>query len=204
MSWNKYFIIVINVNEKDLKNLVDKTGYGKMMTQIEKVNFRIASNKNYSGIGFGLVDNNFWIISPTQAEKFFNEEKSILEINLSKKFPDKKIIAVAENGTVDAFGFSIIENGKRKRVCSGCDGEYEYKFGEPITIEKRILEIVKNEIDTDEKAEIIENEGVEGFESYIKFESMWRVPFELFNQQIGKTIDEIYEDNPEFEIYLQK
>lgn len=85
-----------------------------------------------------------------------------------------------------------------------CDGEYEYEFGNPIPLESHILEIVKSEMDSDEKAEIIGSEGEEGFESYIKFESMWRVPFELFFELVGKTIDDIYEENPEFKIYSQK
>jgi hypothetical protein len=204
MSWNKYFIIVLDVESKDLNELVDLTGYGKILSPFKKVNFRIASNKNYEGIGFGLFQNNFWIISGDQTEKFFNEEPSVLEKNLCKRFSSKTILALAENGTVGAFGLNLIVNGNRLRVISGCDGEYDYEFGEPLEIENTNLKKVTTEMDNSEKEEIIANEGEQGFSDYVKFESLWRAPFDLFTEKIGKTIDEIYDDNPEFEIYKQK
>lgn len=204
MSWNKYFIIVTDVERKDLHELVDLTGYGKILTPFEKIDFRVASNKNYEGIGFGLYENNFWIISADQTEKFFNDEPSVLEKNLCKRFPNKTILALAENGTVDAFGFNLIANGNRLRVISGCDGEFDYEFGEPIEIELTNLKNVQAEIDSSEKEEIIAEQGEQAFSDYVKFESLWRTPFDLFTEKIGKTIDQIYQDNPEFEIFKPK
>jgi hypothetical protein len=58
---------------------------------------------------------------------------------LYKRFSNQIILALAENETVDAFGLSLIENGKRVRASSGCDGESHYEFGEPL-----ILEIIYN------------------------------------------------------------
>lgn len=204
MSWNKYFIIVSNVESSDINELVDLTGYGKILSPFKKVDFRMASNKNYEGIGFGLYQKNFWIISADQTEKFFSEVPSVLEKNLCKKFPNKTILALAENGTIDAFGFNLIENGSRVRVMSGCDGEYDYEFGEPLEIELYNLNKVRNEIDDSERKEIKSNEGEQGLLDYLKFESLWRTPFDLFTEIIGKTIDQIYHDNPAFEIFKQK
>ena len=201
MSWNKYFIVVIDVESKGLTELVELTGYGKILAPFKKVKFQVASIKDYEGIGFGLYQNNFWIISTDQTEKFFSKTVSILEKNLCEKFPNNSILAVAENGTVDAFGLNLIENGKRVRVISGCDSEYDYDFGEPLEIELNNLNKVKAEIDEFEKEEIISNEGEEGFAGYVKFESLWRTPFDLLAKKIGKTVDEVYDENPDFEIF---
>ena len=84
MSWNKYFIVILNVEPLALNELVRMTGYGEILSFSEKMDFRRASNKDYEGIGFGVFDGNFWIVSPDQTEKFFAKEPSILEKNICK------------------------------------------------------------------------------------------------------------------------
>lgn len=61
-----------------------------------------------------------------------------------KRFSNQIILALAENETVDAFGLSLIENGNRVRVNSGCDGESRYEFGESLEIEFATSQIKSN------------------------------------------------------------
>ena len=138
MSWNKDCILITNFEETDLVKAVHLIGY-PMLTQGSDVDFRTAFNNKGEEMPFGLIDNFLWILSPTQVEKFFTEEPSVLEKNLCKKFPNSTIIALEENSTVDSFGFSLIQKGQRVSVLNGCDGEYSYEFGDPIQEENIVI-----------------------------------------------------------------
>jgi hypothetical protein len=200
MSWNKYCIVIKNVEETDLIKAVHLTGY-HILTPSSEVDFRTAFNNRGDEIPFGLIDNCLWIISPTQVEKFFAEEPSALEKNLCKKFPNSTILALEENSTVDSFGFSLIQNGQRIRVLNGCDGEYNYNYGNPIDEENYCYRQVLEDFSDEEKDEITENEGKEGLEKHLLFESKWRVPFELFKNVYGKTIEQVYDENKLFRYF---
>lgn len=200
MSWNKYCIVITNVEETDLIKAVHLTGY-HILTPSSDVDFRTAFNNRGDEMPFGLIDNCLWIISPTQVEKFFAEEPSALEKNLCKKFPNSTILALEENSTVDSFGFSLIQKGQRVRVLNGCDGEYYYDFGNPIDEENYCYRQVLEDFSDEEKDEITENEGKEGLEKHLLFESKWRVPFELFKNVYGKTIEQVYDENKSFRYF---
>ncbi len=200
MSWNKYCIVITNVEETDLVKAVHLTGY-HILTPSSDVDFRTAFDNRGDEMPFGLIDNCLWILSSTQVEKFFAEELSALEKNLCKKFPKSTIIALEENSTVDSFGFSLIQNGQRVRVLNGCDGEYYYDFGEPIDEEKYCYKQVVEDFSEDEKSEIIENEGEDGLARHLLFEAKWRVPFELFKNVYGKSIDQVYDENKLFRYF---
>jgi len=200
MSWNKYCIVITNVEETDLIKAVHLTGY-HILTPSSDVDFRTAFSNRGDEMPFGLIDNCLWIISPTQVEKFFAEESSALEKNLCKKFPNSTILALEENSTVDSFGFSLIQKGQRVRVLNGCDGEYYYDFGNPIDEENYCYRQVLEDFSDEEKDEITENEGKEGLEKHLLFESKWRVPFELFKNVYGKTIEQVYDENKLFRYF---
>jgi hypothetical protein len=200
MSWNKYCIIITNVEETDLIKAVNLTGY-HILTPSSEVDFRTAFDNRGDEMPFGLIDKCLWILSPTQVDKFFSETPSALEKNLCKKFPDSTIIALEENSTVDSFGFSLIRNGKRVRVLNGCDGEYYFDYGDPIDEEINSYNKVVKELCEEEKLEIIENEGQDGLERYFLFEAKWRVPFELFKNVYGKTIEQVYDENKSFRYF---
>jgi hypothetical protein len=198
MSWNKYCIVVINIEETDLIKALELTGYGKILTPSSEIDFRTAFDNRGEEMPFGLIDNSLWILSPTQVEKFFSDEQSVLEKNLIKNFPNSTILALEENSTVDSFGFSLIQFGKRIRILSGCDGEINFEYGNLIDEEVNCYSQVLIDFDDEEKKEIIESEGVEGFENHILFEAKWRVPFELFTNKYGKSIDTVYKENKLF------
>jgi len=200
MSWNKGCILITNFEETDLVKAVHLIGY-PMLTQGSDVDFRTAFNNKGEEMPFGLIDNCLWILSPTQVEKFFTEEPSVLEKNLFKKFPNSTIIALEENSTVDSFGFSLIQKGQRVSLLNGCDGEYSYEFGNPIQEEKYCYQQVLSEYTEEEKDEILENEGKVGLESHLLFEAKWRVPFELFKNIYGKTIVQVYAENKLFKYF---
>ena len=200
MSWNKYCIIITNVEETDLIKAVNLTGY-HILTPSSEVEFRIAFDNRGDEMPFGLIDKCLWILSPTQVDKFFSEIPSALEKNLCKKFPTSTIIALEENSTVDSFGFSLIKNGEKIRILNGCDGEYYYDFGKPIGEETSCYEDVLKDFSEEEKLEIIENEGKEGLEKHLLFEAKWRVPFTLFKNEYGKTIEQVYDENKLFRYF---
>lgn len=201
MSWNKYCIVVINIEETDLIKAVELTGYGKILTPSSEIDFRTAFDNRGEEMPFGLIDRSLWILSPTQVEKFFGEEPSSLEINLKKRFPNSTILALEENSTVDSFGFSLIQNGERIRILNGCNGEYNYDFGEEIEEEKFCYQQVLEEFSEEEKNEIMESEGKNGLERHLRFESKWRVPFELFKNIYGKSIEQVYDENKSFRYF---
>ena len=157
MSWNKYCIVVNNIQETDLIRVVDLIGYGEILTPSSEIDFRTAFNNRGDEMPFGLFDNCLWILSPNQVEKFFLPEQSVLEKNLVKKFPNSTILALEENSTVDSFGFTLIKDGKRIRVLSGSDSEYNFEYGEPIEEEINCYKQVVEDFDEDEKQEIIAN-----------------------------------------------
>ena len=200
MSWNKYCIIITNVEETDLIKAVHLTGY-HILTPSSEVDFRTAFDNRGDEMPFGLIDNCLWILSPTQVDKFFSEIPSALEKNLCKKFPSSTIMALEENSTVDSFGFSLIRNGQRIRVLNGCDGEYYFDYGEPIDEEIKCYKQVFKDFSEEEKLEIIENEGQDGLEKHLLFEAKWRVPFDLFTNVYGKTIEQVYEENKLFRYF---
>jgi hypothetical protein len=78
MSWNKYCIVVTNVEETDLIKAVHLTGY-HFLTPDVITDFRTAFNNKEETIAFGLIDDCLWILIPSQVEKFFSEEPSVLE-----------------------------------------------------------------------------------------------------------------------------
>jgi hypothetical protein len=200
MSWNKYCIIITNVEETDLIKAVYLTGY-HILTPSSDVDFRTAFDNRGDEMPFGLIDKCLWILSPTQVDKFFSETPSVLEKILCKKFPNSTIIALEENSTVDSFGFSLIKNGQRIRVMNGCDGEYYFDFGKPIDVEISCYEQVLKDFGEEEKLEILENKGKEGLEKHLLFEAKWRVPFELFKSVYGKTIEQVYDENKTFRYF---
>lgn len=200
MSFNKYCIIITNVEEVDLVKAVHLTGYHTLTPSLE-VDFRTAFNNRGTEMPFGLIDNCLWILSSSQVEKFFSEEPSALEKNLKRKFPNSTILALEENSTVDSFGFSLICNGERVRVLNGCDGEYNYDFGKPIDEENYCYQQVLKEFSEEEKNEIAENDGEDGLKRHLLFEAKWRVPFELFKNVYGKTIEQVYDENKSFRYF---
>jgi hypothetical protein len=198
MSWNKYCIVITNIKKPDLEKLIKRIGYGRLSSSKE-IEFQKAFNKQDDGeISFGIMNGCFWILSPNQVYKFFSSEPSMLEKNLIQCFPQSQILALEENSTVDSFGYSYLRNGQRVRVLNGTDGEYEYEFGEPIPEETQCYEELLKELDDEERQEIIDNEGEEGFKQYLLFESRWRVPSTLFKNVYGKSFEDAYDENAMF------
>ena len=107
MSWNKYCIVVINIEETDLIKALELTGYGKILTPSSEIDFRTAFDNRGEEIPFGLIDNSLWILSPTQVDKFFSDEQSVLEKNLIKNFPNSTILALEENSPASASAMSL-------------------------------------------------------------------------------------------------
>ena len=153
---------------------------------------------------FGLIDNSLWILSADQVAKFFLEQPSNLEKNLRKKFPTSTILALEENSTVDSFGFSLIQNGDRVRVLSGCDQEYYYECGNEISEEKNCYQEVVRDFDDVSLQEIMNQEGSDGLQRHLLFEAKWRVPFTLFQNIYGKNIEAVYAENKTLKYYYQR
>jgi hypothetical protein len=61
-----------------------------MLTPGSDVDFRTAFNNKGDEMPFGLIDNCLWILSPTQVEKFFTEEPSVLEKICVRNFPTQQ------------------------------------------------------------------------------------------------------------------
>jgi len=86
----------------------------------------------------------------------------------------------------------------------GCDGEYYNDKGELLPEELEMQKVVRKEMDEEEKEEIIEDMGLEGFEQYLQFESSWRVPDRLSKRYLGEYVSMIKGEDIEFIKYESK
>src|SRR5215212_7082721 len=136
MAWNKYFIVITNqrgTEPADVLTRLGLTGY----TPAGETNF-LATNKS-DDLFIGSYDDKLIIASPQLTYGFFDQQPADIEKRFVSTFPSSEIAALAENSTVDEFGYCIINNGQRVRVKHGCDGEIDTDIGEALPEEQAIL-----------------------------------------------------------------
>ena len=203
MSWNKDLIVVFGVGNKPLDELRSMIGYRNFVAGRE-IDFRSAtSGSSFQGIPIGKIDGNLWLTAPSQVSKFYHKTAGVLEKNLIGQFPDSTIMAITEEGTAGTHGLCFIEAGERKRVFIGAEDGLFYAHGAPLAIETDQYQRLKSEMTNEEREELISSLGTSGYEAYLKFESRWRTPLALLQKMLGRTMEDLYDENPGFTEYVR-
>jgi hypothetical protein len=179
MAANFYFVLVKAKEETNINQLLEDVGFEGFMP-VKQVDIWQTSKPDTLFVGHY---NGYLIFANDDlAIQFSNDEPTEVEEVFTRYFPNTEIVALVMNESVGFFIFSIIENGVRKRLKHGSDGEIHGDFGEQLSEE---LEILQTEIFDPEELEEMEENG-EDVESLIEFEASYRVPHLLMSNRIGK------------------
>lgn len=113
------------------------------------------------------------------------------ENNIFLQFKNCEIASTIWDETSSISGFGIINNGKviRKILC--LDGDIKYNFGNPIQEELNVDEEIF--FSKDEKKEIIESGGIEGFKMLVKEQVIDTATDNLVTRYIGERLLNIRE-----------
>lgn len=189
MAWNKYYIVVTNQQETSPTDTLTKlglTGY----QPVGEVDFH-QTNKS-DDLFIGNYKDKLVIANPDLTYGFFAAEPSDIEKKFVAAFPSSEIAALAENSTVDEFGYSLIDNGQRQRVKHGCDGEIYVDIGETLPEEQEIL--AGHIFDPEELEEMREDMDEDEVQNMVTFEASWRVPAQISKRYFGERIDNLDTD----------
>lgn len=189
MSWNKYYIVITNQQGTSSGEVVSKLGLNNY-TAAGEAHF-LATNKS-DDLFIGTYQDQLIIASPDLTYKFFASQPSDVEKKLVALFPASEIAALAENGTVDEFGYAIIDKGQRIRVKHGCDGEIYTDIGELLPEEQTIL--AGHIFDPEELDEMREDMDEQEVQNTVMFEASWRTPAEISKRYFGDRIDNLDTD----------
>jgi len=198
MAWNQYYIMVSNQNSPISKEQLGKLGLGKY-EEVGKV--KLDETNKPTTLFTAHFSNSIIIVHPDLPFKLSEEKPSEEEKKFIDCFPNSTIASLIENSSVNMFGFTIIEKGKRVRMKDGSDGEIYNDYGEPLPEESESYKDFASRMDDDEKEELIEDLGENGFEDYLKFQAAWSVPNMLSKRFLGEYIGAIEGDKMEFTKY---
>jgi hypothetical protein len=189
MAWNKYYIVVTNQQETTSTEILTKLGLNDYQPAGE-ANFH-QTNKS-DDLFIGSYKDKLVIANPDLTYGFFAAEPSNIEKRFVTAFPSSEIAALAENSTVGEFGYSLIDNGQRKRVKHGCDGEIYTDIGETLPEEQEIL--AGHIFDSEELDEMREEMDEEEVQNMVNFEASWRTPAAISKRYFGDPIDKLKTD----------
>ncbi|MBD1363437.1 hypothetical protein IDJ77_06415 [Mucilaginibacter sp. ZT4R22] len=178
--WKFYLIIISNTLNIKTTQVAERLG---LDTSIFKtVNFMSA--QKIGSVSIGLINENITIVSDELALEFLETDAKQAELDLVKLFPGSKITVLVANPTVNLYGFSLIENGKRIRVKSGADDDVYIDFGKPVSYE---LQLSAEKIFSDEELqEITEENGKDGLQRILDNERGVRTTLHLEEMLLGK------------------
>ncbi len=198
MSWNKYYIFVNQQSQPDLEKILPQLG---LENYAPKGEVNLYKTNKPSTLFIGHYKDCLIFSEPRLPFKFFEVVQTIEEKRFITCFPNSEIFVLIEDGTSDGFGFCVIKNGQKIRMKDGWDDEIYNDFGTPFPEESESYEDFKAVMDEDEKAEIIDDVGEEGYETYLSFQAAWSMPSILSEKYLGETIDTIDGDEITFTRY---
>lgn len=189
MAWNKYYIVVTQQAGVSPAEVLSELGFPDFRPAGE-VSFH-ATNKLYD-LFVGTYEDKLIIAHPDLVYSLLRAEPSKFERKMIEVFPTSEIAALAENSTVNEFGYAVIDQGQRIRVKHGCDGEIYTDIGTPLAEEKAILsEGIFSPVELEQMRQEMDEEEV--LET-VAFEASWRVPGELSRRYFGDVIDNLDAD----------
>jgi hypothetical protein len=189
MAWNKYYIVVTHQEGATPTDILNKLGLNGYQ-HAGDANFH-QTNKS-DDLFIGNYKDTLVIANPDLTYGLFAAEPSEIEKRFVAAFPSSEIVALAEDSTVGEFGYSLIENGQRKRVKHGCDGEIYTNFGETLPEEQEIL--AGHIFEPEELDEMREEMDEEEVQNMVTFEASWRTPAQISKRYFGDVIDNLDTD----------
>lgn len=168
---------IINTPEA-LLQLMDKSD----STKGETFDF-YATSKQYDRVFIGRIADYMICCNGNLAYGALDEENPLLDIK------DVEAAAIIWDETSAVFGFSIIRKGMAVRKVLVVDGEIECNEGEPVAEELAIDE--DRLFDPEEKEEILEEEGPEGFAALVQAEKICRATNAVAKRYLGTGIVEL-------------
>ena len=179
MSANFYFVFVKKEKDIDLPSFLDTVGYDGY-SKTEAVD--IWSTSKPSDLFVGEYNGYLIFSDDNLPMQFFNDEPTDIEKIFTSQFPNTEITAFMLNESVGFFGYTIIDNGKRKKFKHGSDGVVRANKGDILPQE---VEMLKSEIFLKEEIESMIENG-ENIDALIEFEASYRVTGQLISERLGK------------------
>ncbi len=144
-----------------------------------------ATNKQYDRVFIGKAAECMLCCNGNLAYGSFDEDHPFLHM------AEGEATAIVWDETSSVFGFSILQNGKAVRKVLVVDGELECNEGEPVAEE---LAIDENSLfEPEEKDEILEEEGEQGFAAIVQAEKICRATSAVAKRYLGTGIVELQE-----------
>lgn len=193
MGFQLHPIFISNKNSFSNEEVLDKLGISNLKKG-ERIEF-YKTNKKLTSIFVGDIGKYKIVCSGELVWKAFKDEAVFSEFN------DCEIAVTIWNETIDSFGFCLIEKGNLIRKALATDSGIEYNIGQPIEEELKFTDVEL--FDQDEKEEMIEMEGMDGFKEILKSEIICRATGELSKRYLGSTIIQFNEQIDLFE-YVEK
>jgi hydroxymethylpyrimidine pyrophosphatase-like HAD family hydrolase len=182
MAENHYFIFVTNQPSPDVAQLLPKLGLEEY-EPVGEVDIRDTNKPETLYVGH--YNGCLIFAHPSMPFEFFGDDATETEKRFIACFPNAEIATLIENTTVDLFGFSIIQNGRKVRMKDGSDNKFSTDFGEPVEEEKENR--WQDQFD-EEEIESLREDGMdeEEVEEYIKFQNAWGMPNRISKRYLGE------------------
>ena len=186
MSWKLYLIIISNAADTNPAEVPAKIGF-KNLKPHDKINLSEAQRSEILSIG--KHNGNIIIVSYQLVFQFYTQPPSDFEKKLIESFPNSEIAALTYNGTVDLYGYNIINNGERQRVKHGADLSIYIDEGEKLPEE---IEISKGQLfDKEELEDMKQRLTKNELQEFIDEEISIRTTFRLTSRYFGKELDQM-------------
>lgn len=192
MAWNKYYIFINPIVNTDISNILLQLNLSHYKP-LRQVPFHQTNKPKTLFAGF--FNSVLLLVHPELPFEFFHKSPTETEKRLTSVFPDAEIGVIFENGTVNMFGFTLIQNGKRIRMKNGCEGEIYNDEGEQLPEEKEML---SETIFCEDEIDSLKQDGMseEAINSLIKFEAGWRIPDRLIKRFLGSSLSGLILEKP--------
>lgn len=207
MGWNTSLIIIENKENYSNENELLKSLGFQDFQQIENLTFEDVLNPKSNQIGIGYYNGNIiicdgYLLTNKSLEESENLNLAEYEKSLVKLFPKSEIVTVSCVGAVNYHGYSLIQNGEKKRL-KFVDSEIKQEFGKAFEEEN---EIYKESYKQDGKL-LWKNEQDEN-DSFTEDQLMEDFTFKVAKRRLGVQIDSIESEdlfqNTEFKVFQLK
>lgn len=197
MSWKIYLIIINNAANINTADIPQKLGLGNAKPTKE---ISLHEAQYAKGTSVGKFGDKIFIVSQDLVFNFYDKVPSEFEKGICEAFPHSEIAILTLNGTVDLYGYNIINNGKRQRVKSGADLDLYVDYGNPLPEE---IALSKEKIfDDEELKEIKADNSNEQVKKILDQEISIRTTFRLTKRYFGKPFDEVGSDYEKIQVTL--
>lgn len=204
MGWNTSLIIIENKENYSNENeLLKSLGFDNF-EQKENTTFDEILNPKDNQIGIGYYNGNLiicdgYLLTTKSLEESENLNLANYEKSLVKIFPKSEIITVSCVSSVNFHGYSLIQNGEKKRLKYVAE-EMKQEFGNRFEEE---IEIYKNSFEEDGKLLWKDENDEDDF--FTEDQLMEDFTFKIAKRRLGVQIDmedgEDLFENTEFKVF---